>query len=40
MSNIFSVANKYKYEDISVPNHNFENILRRKRKEVEDVCVK
>jgi ribosomal protein L25 (general stress protein Ctc) len=40
ISNIFSVAKHYKYEDISVPNHSFENILRKKSKELENVCVK
>jgi len=31
----FSVVNKYEYEDIS-----FENLLRRRSQELEDVCVK
>ena len=38
--NIFSVVNKYEYEGICVPSHIFENLLRRKSKELEDVCVK
>ena len=35
---IFSVVNKYEYEDISVPNQSFENLLGRKSQELEDVC--
>ena len=37
--NIFSVANKYKCDDNSVPKHSFENIFRRKSNELEYVCV-
>jgi hypothetical protein len=40
ISNIFSVVNKYEYEDISVPKHSFQKLLRRKSKELEHVCVK
>ena len=38
-SNIISVVNKYEYEDFSVLNHSFENLLRRTRTLLENVCV-
>ena len=37
---IFSVVNQYEYEDISVPDHSFENLLLRRSQDLEDVCVK